>query len=152
MEVFFVMGGYFARGRRLDPKLESPTANHPLMDRSAPSVMRDAAVTDRLLRNALKAFPLQSTITMSAEAIHGEIESLWGDISLYERRELVRDLAIDLQRIPVLLAYISEHGDVKAMEDKSGLGKKIDTFKYRPESTLEFYRFIYGYFRSQLKL
>jgi len=28
------MGGYFARARRIDPKLEAPTANHPLMDRS----------------------------------------------------------------------------------------------------------------------
>jgi len=152
LDIFRVMGGYFARGRRLSARTDKLTSNHPLADRSAPILMREVSQIARLLKNALRTFPPDTRISISAEAIQGELESLWGDIALHERRSLVRDLAIDLQRIPELTLLISEKADGKGLQDGSnGLARRLDANRQRPENALEFYRFLHGYFRSRVK-
>ena len=78
------------------------------------------------------------------------MESLWGDIPLYERRTLVRDLAIDLERIPELMLIVTEKVDAKTLLENGGLVRKLDANSQRPDNTLAFYRFMYGYFRSRI--
>jgi len=152
-DIFRVMGGYFARGRRLSARTDKVAGNHPLADRSAPVLMREVNQIARLLKNALRTFPPNTPrIAIAADAIIGELESLWSDIALHERRTLVRDLAIDLQRIPELTLMMTERVDVKGLQDSSnGLTRKIDANRHRPENAMEFYRFIYGYFHSRIK-
>ncbi len=150
-DIFRVMGGYFARGRRLTARTDRLTTNHPLSDRSAPMLMREVQQISRLIKAAMRAFLADSEISISAQAIQGEMESLWGDILLYERRVLVRDLAIDLERIPELMLLITEKVDTKALLDSSGLARKLDANRQKPESTLAFYRFMYGYFHSRIR-
>ena len=120
-DIFRVMGGYFARGRRLTARTDRSMTNHPLADRSAPILMRELQQISRLLKAALRAFLADAEISLSSKAIQGEMESLWSDIALYERRMLVRDLAIDLERIPELMLIISEKVDTKALLESSGL-------------------------------
>ncbi len=150
-DLFRVMGGYFARGRRLTARTDRLMSNHPLADRSAPILMREVQQINRLLRAALRAFLAEAEISLNAKAVQGEMESLWGDIALYERRVLVRDLAIDLERIPELMLIITEKVDAKALLDSGGQTRKLDSNKLRPENTLAFYRFMYGYFRSRIR-
>ena len=152
-DIFRVMGGYFARGRRLSARTDKVSGNHPLADRSAPVLMREVNQIARLLKNALRTFPPNTPrIAITAEAIIGELESLWSDIALHERRTLVRDLAIDLQRIAELTLMMTERVDVKGLQDSSnGLTRKIDANRHRPENAMEFYRFVYGYFHSRVK-
>lgn len=150
-DIFRVMGGYFARGRRMTARTDRLATNHPLADRSAPILMRELQQISRLLKAAMRAFLSEGEISVNARAIQGEMESLWGDIALYERRMLVRDLAIDLERIPELLLIITEKVDAKALLDNGGISKKLDANKQRPENTLAFYRFMYGYFQSRVR-
>ena len=150
-DIFRVMGGYFARGRRLTARTDRSMTNHPLADRSAPILMRELQQMSRLLKAALRAFLSDSTISLNSKAIQGEMESLWSDIALYERRMLVRDLAIDLERIPELMLMITEKVDTKALIDNSGLARRLDANKQKPESTLGFYRFMYGYFYTRIR-
>lgn len=152
-DIFRVMGGYFARGRRLSARTDKLSGNHPLADRSAPILMREINQIARLLKNALRTFPPDiQKISINAEAVQGELESLWGDIALHERRALVRDLAIDMQRIPELTLMMTERADVKGLQDaNNGLARKLDANRHRPENAMEFYRFIHGYFRSRVK-
>jgi hypothetical protein len=150
-DILRVMGGYFARGRRMTARTDRLATNHPLADRSAPILMRELQQISRLLKAAMRAFLTEADIALSAKAIQGEMESLWGDIALYERRMLVRDLAIDLERIPELILIITEKVDAKALLDNGGISKKLDSNKQRPENTLAFYRFMYGYFQSRIR-
>jgi hypothetical protein len=126
-------------------------SNHPLMDRSAPVLMREVQQISRVLKAAQRAFLLDANISIDSQAIQGEMESLWADIQLYERRTLVRDLAVDLERIPELMLIITEKVDAKPLLENSGVSRRLDSNKQRPESTLAFYRFMYGYFTARIR-
>jgi hypothetical protein len=150
-DVFRVMGGYFSRARRLSIRAERGGSQHPLSDRAAHVLLREIEQINRLLKTALRAIPSDRRIHLSAAALQEEIESLWGDISLHERRTLVRDLAIDLQRIPEITLMITERADVKVLQDDSGIGRKLESANRRPENALEFYRFVHGYFKARTR-
>src|SRR5690606_10199699 len=101
--------------------------NHPPGDRAAPVLMREVQQISRLLRAALRAFLSDSEIKINVQALQGELESLWSDIALYERRVLVRDLAIDLQRIPELMLMMTEKVDARTLLDSGGATRKLDS-------------------------
>jgi hypothetical protein len=151
IDVFRVMGGYFARGRRLSVRTEHTVSPHPLGDRASHVLLREIEQINRLFKSALRAIPPDKRVSLSAAALQDEIESLWGDISLHERRTLVRDLAIDFQRIPELTLAITEHADIKVLQDDSGLARKLESASRRPENVLEFYRFVHGYFKARVR-
>lgn len=146
IEVLYVIGGYFAKGKRFLVKYDRPTV-YPLRERSAPMLRDEAEIVNHLLRGLIQTFPPDQEVKMTAEALRGEIESLWGAISLHQQREVVRGLAIDFQRVAELTSHIAENGDDKALVD-SGIGKRLDSGKQQPKSTLEFYRYVHGYFRG----
>lgn len=146
LDVLRVMGGYFAKGKRYNTRLDQPT-KYPLAERSAPMVRDEFQIANHLLRSIIQSFPADKEVAMTTEAILGEVESLWGNLPLEQQREIVRGLAIDLQRIGDLVVYITEQGDHRALEN-SGLGRRLDAGRYQPKNTLEFYRYVYGYFRS----
>lgn len=146
LDVLFVLGGYFAKGRRYELKLQR-TTHFPLGERSAPMLLDETEVVHHVLRALIQAFPPDKEVRLTASAIRGEIESLWAEISLHQQRQIVRDLAIDLQRVAELVGMIATAGDERALE-KGGLADKLDLGKQQPKSTLEFYRYIHGYFKS----
>jgi hypothetical protein len=150
-DVLRVMGGYFARARRVSVRQERTVTQHPLGDRAAHVLLREVEQINRLFKTALRAIPADKRTNLSASALQDEIESLWGEISLHERRSLVRNLAIDLQRIPDLTLTITERADAKALQDDSGLARKLDSASRRPENVLEFYRFVHGYFKARVR-
>jgi hypothetical protein len=151
LDVFRVMGGYFARAKRLSVRTERSASRHPLGDRASHALLREVEQINRLFKSALRAIPPEKRASLSAAALQDEIESLWSDISLHERRSLVRSLAIDLQRIPELTLMITERADIKALQDDSGLARKLDSASRRPENALEFYRFVHGYFKARVR-
>jgi hypothetical protein len=150
LDMLRVMSGYFGRGRRLSARTDRVLSNHPLGDRAALALMREVQQINRLLKTALRAFGDNEKIALTPAAIRGELESLWETISLYERRALVKDLAIDLQRIPELALMITDKVDVRMLQD-SGAAKRLDMNRQRPENTLELYRFIHGYFKMRVR-
>jgi hypothetical protein len=145
LDVLWVMGGYFAKGRRY--RLRMRAVPHPLGERSAPALKEDAEISQQLLRGVLQAFPPDKEMNVTTEAIRGEVDSLWGLLDEAMRRDRVRDLAIDLQRVAQLVAYISENGDARVVQVNAAAGRKLDDGKTQPRSTLEFYRYLYGYFK-----
>ncbi len=151
LDMLRVMSGYFGRGRRVIPKLEKLIDHHPLGDRTAPALLREVQTISRMLKNARLTFPVSGKITVRTIEIIGEIESLWSDVTLHERRELVADLAMDLQRIPDMVLNITNRVDAKTLLEANSLTRKLDTNKQRPENALEYYRFIAGYFRGRIR-
>jgi hypothetical protein len=153
IDVLRLMGGYFSKGKRYTLKLDPPASlsQQPLGQRSAPILKQQSQIINTLLRSMVRAFPRDKKLLLGARAIRAELESLWGEISLHRQRELVRNLAIDFQRVAELLPIIEEHGNVKALDEDSGIGRKLDEAKQRPSNTLEFYRFVHGYFKSRAR-
>ncbi len=148
VDVLRAMGGYFAKGKRYRVKLDRATT-HPLGERSAPMLRDQVEIVNHLLRGIVQAFPPDQEIAISAQVIRDEVESMWGAISLHQQREIVRGLAIDLQRVAELAAHIAAHGDEKSLTDTT-IGRKLDTGKQQPKNTIEFYRYVQGYFKSQV--
>ncbi len=146
IDVFRVLGGFFARGRRLDDR-ERVVQVHPLGGRPAHELLKEIETANRLLTSALRALPGDRRFNLPADAVQGEIESLWNTLSTQERRTLEHNLAADLQRIPEWALAITERMDPKVLQDDSGLSRKLESLSKRPELTLEFYRFMSGYFR-----
>jgi hypothetical protein len=151
IDIFRVLGGYFGQGERVNLRGDRGIENHPLADRAAPIMLREVQLMNRLLRSALRAVPADVRFTMNAEVIRLEIESLWGEVSQQEQRALTHSLAVDLQRIPELLLMITERVDKKLFQEDSGLVRKLDANRQRPENALEFYRFVHGYFKARTR-
>jgi hypothetical protein len=150
LDVFWIMGGYFTKGKRYPLKLEREGSAHALGVRSAPMLRDESQIINSLLRGALRAFPPDRKLTLSAQAIHSEMDSLWGDIPLAKQREIVRDLAVDLQRTAELTALITSMGGDKAFEDNSA-ARKLEENSQQPKNPLEMYRFVSGYFKARAK-
>lgn len=146
LDIFRAMGGYFARGKRLPLKIDKLISIHPLGDRASHNLLREIEQINRLLAASLRAVPEDRKSAVPAAALQGDLESLFSELSLQERRSLVRDLAIDLQRIADLTLMITERYDPRVLQDDSGLSRKLDSARQRPENTFEFYRFVHGYF------
>lgn len=152
LDVFWVMGGYLTKGKRYPLKLKPPSgvSTHTLGERSAPTLKEQVEIINGLLRSLIRAFPPDRRVSVQARAIRGELESLWGDLPLAKRREIVRNLAINFQRVAELVVIITEQGNAKALEDNT-LGRKLDESRQQPRSTLEFYRFVHGYFKMRTR-
>ena len=150
LDVFWVMGGYFTKGKRYALKLERPASIRAMGNRSAPMLKDESQIINGVLRGALRAFPPDKKLTLNADAIRLEMDSLWGEISLVKQRELVRDLAVDLQRIADVTAAIVQMGGDKAMEE-GGAARKLEQNDTQPKNPLEMYRFVSGYFKLRVK-
>jgi hypothetical protein len=143
LDVLWVLGGYFANGKRY--RMRIAPVQHPFGELSAPALRTESEISHQLLRGLLQAFPGDKEMNITVEAVLGEIESLWGVIPETRQKSIVRDLAIDFQRLAQLLILIGENGDSRVLQD-SGQGRRIDGGKHQPKHTLEFYRYVYGYF------
>lgn len=148
LDAFWAMGGYLTKGKRYPLRMER-VLKHPLGERDIRALRDDLNITNHLLRAALRAFPPDKKLTISVESIRGAMDSLWGEVPLAQQREIVRDLAIDLQRIAALPAIIAADGNVKALEDGS-MARKLEEGKQQPKNTLELYRYVAGFFRARV--
>jgi hypothetical protein len=149
IDLFRVMGGYFSQNLKLVSRAEREGDPHPLGERATHLLLRELQQMTRLIKTALRAFPPDERIVVRAEDIRAEIESLWNDISLAERRTLVKDLAADCQRIAELTLTICEKADSRVLQDDNSAGRKLEQMRQRPENALELYRFVRGYFRTK---
>lgn len=147
LDVLRVLGGYFARGKRYALKLDR-LVRSPFGPRSAMTLRDEVQVANNLLRSVLQAFPPGKPLTLTAAVLRAEAESMWGGVPEETQRQLVRTLAVDFQRVAELSLLIAEGGDRRALEENSGLGRKLDSGKQQPRSALEFLRYAHAYFLS----
>jgi hypothetical protein len=147
LDILWVIGGYFAQGQRY--RLRFRHAQHPLGERSAPMLLDEAETSLQLLRSIGQALPVEKDMKLTAAAVRGEIESLWGALDDTWRNSLVRQVATDFQRMAQLVNFIGQNGDIRALQNSSSLGHRLEQGKQQPRSTLEFYRYVYGYFNVE---
>jgi hypothetical protein len=150
LDVFRVIGGYLTKGKRYTFEFSKSPHQHPLGERSAVLMLEDLQLANSLLRGAIRAVPLKKNIPVGVGALTTEIESLWSQISIHHQREIAQDLAADLQQIADLVTIISDKGGREALQENSGLGKSLDKGQ-RPNTALEFLRYVHGYFKSKAR-
>jgi len=147
LDVLRMMGGYFSRGKQYVLKVEH--VDNPFAKRSGQDVKDDTSAVAAVVTHAAGAFPSDKPVKLTAKEVRDELDSMWGELSTDQQRELVRGLAIDCQRVAELVEQIAAQGDAKAFEEGSGLAQKLDTGKQRPKSALELYRMMYGVLKKQ---
>lgn len=151
LDLLFAIGGYFSQGKRVQYHVEQSVSAHPLGTRSAPDLVRHTRVAAGLLRTLHKMFPAQGERVYSTKVLHAELESLWDEIPIDRRRDLAQDLAQDFQRLSILIFYIANRGNPRVLREDDRTGRKLSANQRKPESTLELYRFVSGYFRARMR-
>ncbi|MFO7321648.1 MAG: hypothetical protein DIU68_007955 [Chloroflexota bacterium] len=151
LDVLRVLGGSLSDGRPQPVEIKQAPTSHPFRDRAAPSVLLEVRVAVRVLSNLARAFPPHRIAALTPPVLRAEIESLLADLPIAERNRVGAEIAADLLRLPELVWHIYNSGDTKALEESSSLGRKLDSNRQRPESTLEFYRFVRGYFMQRIR-
>lgn len=144
LEVMRVISGYLSQGRRFRVQFEDQQHPHPLPKRTGPSLLQEVETVHYLMSGTLIALDENETPPKAA-AIHAEVDSLWSTISLADQRDIVRDLAVDLQRVVEIAPLLSQKGDIRALED-TNLGRRLESHRTKPRNTIEFYRFVAGYY------
>ncbi len=145
LDVFRAMGGYFAGGKRYNVDLTARGEPNPFIGRSAEEVKDTIELTHDVLQSILKALPPDIPVPFTIAELRDELRSMWDAVAEDQRKDIHRTLAVEFQRIPYYIHYMTEQGDIKALMPDSSLGKKIDRGKHKPKSTLEMFRFIYNY-------
>lgn len=144
LDVFYTLGGYFARGKRLEASLQ-PSFD-PFRSADTTETLRDAILAaDQLLVRALDTFEKSDGMN----AVRDEIDSAWGMLPDATQGSLRDQLAADLQRLPDVVKCIAEQGDARLLDPVNSAGKRIDSGRATPKSTLGMYRYLYAYFKQQ---
>jgi hypothetical protein len=126
MDVLRIIAGYCAEGRRQELKILPPALPYPLGSRSRKYLLDELSRASTVLSEAVRALPTNKPVTLQVQEVRAEIASLLHGLDDALARETQRLLATDLQKLLDLIELIGEKGDPKAIEDGSGLARKID--------------------------
>ncbi len=149
LDVLRIVAGYCNDGRRLETKLLPAPLRYPLGERTRRLMFDEVSQASLVLGEALRAFPAGKPVTLRTADIREEIRSVLDTADDAEAVEARWLLGTELQKLIELVEQIAESGDPKAVEEGSGLAKRIDAGNFRPRSALEFYRLLYTYYYSR---
>jgi len=146
LDIFITVSRIAGDGQRHRLKLERSTEEFPFGKRTGSDVLDQADITNNILRAAIVAMPLDKPIRYTTSEITDEIESQLRLLSDDDREYVKSSIGESLQKLVGLILYIGDDGDARALSDSS-LSSRLDEAQ-RPRSTLEMYRYVYGYFNE----
>lgn len=146
IDIFFSISRVTGQGQRYRLDLQRSTEEYPLGARTGLEVLDQADLTNNILRAPMIAFPPEKSIKYTDAEITDEIESQLRLIPEADRERIRQSISESLQKLIGLILYIGGDGDARALDD-STLSSRLDEAQ-RPRSTLEMYRYIYGYFHD----
>jgi hypothetical protein len=146
LDMFVVISSVAGNKQRYPSELERFTDEYPFRKRTGLDILDHADITNNILRAPMIAMPLDKPIKYVATDIEDEVESRLLLIPHDERDTIRQSIAENLQNLVFLVNHIGKAGDSRALSD-STLSSRLDEAQ-RPRSTLELYRYMYGYFNS----
>jgi len=146
LDMFVTISSVAGNKQRYPSKLEQFTEEFPFRNRTGLEILDHADLTNNVLRSPMVAMPMNKPIKYTTTDVADEIESRLRLIPNNQRDEIRQSIAENLQALVFLVNHIGKEGDPRALSD-STLSSRLDEAQ-RPRSTLEFYRYIYGYFNS----
>lgn len=139
LDVLWVLSGGFTGRRRANITAPKADTKHILQGHSHHSLSEQIHNLNVLLSAITQALPVNKSVDLEADELFQEAESL------SESEMDTQQVGLAMQRLVTYIAMLEENGDAKAFSD-SGLARKLDAGRQRPRSTLEFYRYIAGYY------
>lgn len=146
LDMFVIVSSVAGKKQRYRYQLQHFTGDFPFRKRTGLEILDQADITNNILRSAIAAFPFDKPIKYRISEIEDEVQSRLHMVPENYRDEISQSIAENLQILVFLVGYIGKEGDPRALSD-STLASRLDEAQ-RPQSTLEFYRYIYGYFNS----
>jgi len=146
VDVFIGVSRVIGDGQRHRLELERSVEEYPFGKRTGLEVLDQADITNNILRAPMVAMPPNKPIKYSPAEITDEIESQLRLIPVADRDYVKETLGTNLQLLVDLIIHIGTEGDPRALSD-STLSNRLDEAQ-RPRSTLEMYRYVYGYFND----
>lgn len=144
LDVFRSAGGYLLAGRRHPFRLKDHSAAMPFGELDGPEIPIHAEIVANLLEEAISA-RADTRNQWSYVAVVDEIESLSGAL-LGDHRVALRQMGRNWQRLSDLVYHIANEGNKNIIEPDNRQGRRLDNHETEPQSALEFFRFVYGYF------
>jgi len=146
LDIFMIISSVAGNKQRYRSELEHFKEEFPFGTRTGLEILDQSDLTNNILRSPMTAMPIDKPIKYTTADIKDEIESRFLLIPENIRDEVRLSIAKNLQILVFLVNHIGKEGDPRALSD-STLSSRLDEAQ-RPRSTLEFYRYIYGYFNS----
>ena len=146
LDMFVIISSVAGKKHRYKYDLERFTEEFPFGSRTGMEILDHADITNNILRSPIRALSLDKPIKYTRADIEDEIESRFKLIADDIRDEVRLSIAENLQKLVFLVNFIAREGDPRALSD-STLSSRLDEAQ-RPRSTLELYRYMYGYFNS----
>ncbi len=147
LDVMRIFSGGFVDGTRFNLKIEPKMTRYPMQDFSVGEFIKKFALARRIIQPLAEGLPLSKPPRLRARDILSEARSIDRAIELEDKNIILRNMARDLQYLIDFIVIFYEQSDSKAFEN-SGVARRIDAGKHRPEGVLELMRFIYGYYRQ----
>jgi len=145
-EVMRVIGGQLIpNNERVVTKLNIPDIRYPLDGKTIPVLFRDIKATYFVLHSLRRALPETQPIKLPVGDIAREVRHIIASLIDNPSNTQLQDIGRNLQQFINLVTLIQLSSEPKAF-DNAGFGRKIESGSHRPRNTLEFYRFIYGYY------
>lgn len=145
-EVVRIIGGQLTpNNERIRTTLKIPDIRYPLDGKTIPLLFRDIKATHFVLSNLRRALPELQPVRLPVGDIVRDVGYIVSALIENPANAQLHEIGRNLQHLINLVAMIQTSSDPKAFENAS-FGRKIETGGHRPRNTLEFYRFIYGYY------
>jgi hypothetical protein len=141
LDFLLFLGGRFSNReyREVDTTREAMT--HIFGTRSATMLLEESTVAVELLEGLLRGFPLDNAPNISLNALNSEMDSLWGQLSLYNQRQSQPMLAADSQYVVQLISHMAQH-----TKDSVFRNTNLENGQQIPRNEIEALRWVSGYF------
>lgn len=142
------IGGHFAGGKDAKLELNREAPSYMFGSRSVNTLLRETDLLVTLLDGLLLAFPDRNNELVDLKMWVGEIDALWGLLSLYKQRQIQAMIAEHSQLLSQVIRAIGEKGNDKVFQS-SGYGRQLQAGRAQPHTAIDALRWVSGYFGYQ---
>jgi hypothetical protein len=146
IDIFILTSGVINDNQRYKFELKRSTEDYPFGKRTGIEILDQADITHNILRAPMVALPMEKPIKYTNREITDEIESQLRILGEEDRAYVRQTAGENLQKLVTLISFIASDGDSRALND-STLSSRLDAAQ-RPHSTLEMYRYVFGFFND----
>jgi hypothetical protein len=143
IEAMLWLGGHFSESAFFSLNLTGAAPAYIFGNRSVNILLRETDLLVRLLDGLLLAFPENDPRALDLETWRHEVDTLWGLLTLYKKRQIQQTMLEDTQLLAQLIKAIGEKGSDKVF---TASGKQLYNGKAQPKSVIEALRWVSGYF------
>jgi hypothetical protein len=147
LDVYRAAGGQLLEKKLYPFRIKDGNPQRPFGTADIAEVIDNITIASTLLNEAAKTGTnVRDLWTASgvAEEVASQTKALFGDNS-----NMLKQMGRDLQRLEDLIVHINKTSDTKVIEANHPKGRRLDRLELEPESPLELFRFIYGYFGGE---